>query len=483
MNAQGSRFWLSACAALAAGLLLRLWFIRHYALVTGDSLLYGDIAKNWLRHGVYGFTDTNAAGVGSVRPTLIRLPGYPVFLAACFKVFGVEHYGAVMRVQTVVDMLTCALAGMTARRLFGLRAGIVVLWLAALCPFTANYTAAPLTETLTLNAMALVFYAFVRWQQAGCGLNVWLWIAGATLGWSLLLRPEQGLLCVAVLPAMWLAARRAHWLNRNFRRTVLPVVAAGVCALLPLAPWTARNWRTFHVFQPLAPRDAVDPGELDPVGFNRWFRSWGVEFESTQEVYWNYGGFPIQLSDLPARAFDAGTPEATSKLRAQTASLLADYNRTMVITPQIDARFGALAEEHVRAHRVLYYAGLPVARLTNMLLRPRVELLPTPLDWWRWREYRRQTAFAWSYTGLNLAYLALGVAGLLVWKRRSWLVSGGSAFKPLALGMAAAILLRCALLLTLDNSEPRYTLEFFPVILVLAGALFARWPAAIRGSR
>ena len=38
--------------------------------------------------------------------------------------------------------------------------------------------------------------------------------------------------------------------------------------------------------------------------------------------------------------------------------------------------------------------------------------------------------------------------------------------------MAAATLLRAALLLTVDNSEPRYTLEFFPVLFVWAGALF-----------
>jgi hypothetical protein len=40
--------------------------------------------------------------------------------------------------------------------------------------------------------------------------------------------------------------------------------------------------------------------------------------------------------------------------------------------------------------------------------------------------------------------------------------------------MAASLLLRCALLLTLDNAEPRYTLEFFPILFVWAGALFAR---------
>jgi hypothetical protein len=269
-------------------------------------------------------------------------------------------------------------------------------------------------------------------------------------------------------------------LNRNARRTLLPVLIAGLCAVLPLAPWTARNWRTFRIFEPLAPKDAIDPGELDPVGFNRWYRSWGVEFTSTEEVYWNYGGFPVLLSDLPARAFEAGSPQATAALRVQTASLLTDYNKTMAITPEIDARFGALGRDRARAHPALYYAALPVARLMDMLLRPRTELLPAPLDWWRWRIYRRQAVLAWAYAGLNLAYLLIGFAGWVAWRRRGWLAVDGSSFRTFAMAIAVTVLLRAALLLTLDNSEPRYTLEFFPVLFMFAGALFARWPDATR---
>ena len=39
--------------------------------------------------------------------------------------------------------------------------------------------------------------------------------------------------------------------------------------------------------------------------------------------------------------------------------------------------------------------------------------------------------------------------------------------------MLGFVALRCALLLTLDNSEPRYTLECFPVVIVLAAVLLA----------
>ncbi len=162
-------------------------------------------------------------------------------------------------------------------------------------------------------------------------------------------------------------------------------------------------------------------------------------------------------------------------MRERTASLLADYNRTMLITQSVDDRFNALGEERIREHPFEYYAALPLARLADMIFRPRTEMLPISLDWWRWSEHRAETAFAAGYGALNLAYLGLGIAGFLSWKRRGWEAADGRCYRELALAMAATVVLRCALLLLLiDNSEPRYTLEFFPILFVWAGVRFSR---------
>src|SRR5487761_1362572 len=110
MTRRQLQLWLCAALALAVGLALRLWFVAHTARIDGDTLLYGDIAKNWLEHGVYGFTQPGHMP----RPTLIRLPGYPLFLMACFRVFGIEHYTAVMYVQSVLDLMTCLLVSLLA---------------------------------------------------------------------------------------------------------------------------------------------------------------------------------------------------------------------------------------------------------------------------------------------------------------------------------------------------------------------------------
>jgi hypothetical protein len=113
-----------------------------------------------------------------------------------------------------------------------------------------------------------------------------------------------------------------------------------------------------------------------------------------------------------------------------------------------------------------------------MMLRPRVEMMNIPDEWWSDPVPRAKRIFAPAYATLNFAYVAVAVAGFLAWRSRRWLTFDGKGFSALAAAMAASILLRTALLLTLDNSEPRYTLEFFPVLLVFAGALFAARPRA-----
>ena len=455
------RTGLYAALALAAGLALRLWFVTHAARIDGDTLLYGNIARNWMLHGVYSFTQAPRVPI----PTLIRLPGYPLFLMVFFRLFGIENYDAVMYFQCVIDLGSCLLISALARRLFGSRAGLAALWLSALCPFMATYTAAPLTEVLTLFCISLTFYGLERWRSAGLGYNRWLWVMGFAMAYSVLLRPEQGLLAASVVPAMLWMAWRKDGAGRPALKTILPVAAAALCVVLPLAPWAMRNWRTFHVVQPLAPRSATDPGEMVPVGFQRWYRTWAIDFASTEEVYWNYDSASVDIGDLPARAFDSDDQYA------RTQAILNEYNRSDNGTRALDARFEALAEERVHDDPLRYYIALPVARLLNMIFRPRAEMLQVPLEWWR-GGHPRMTLIASGLAALNFGYFALGAIGLWRWRRSGWgpQLAGTGA---LAAAMLGFVVLRCLLLLTLDNSEPRYTLEFFPLLIVWASFLFA----------
>src|ERR1700758_1364264 len=231
MRSALARNWWIVVLALGAGAALRLWFIHAYPEVQGDPLIYGSIAKNWMLNGVYGKTTS-----GTVQPTLIRLPGYPLFLVACFTLFGMEHYHAVMFAQTGIDLSTCLLIAAFTRRIWSRRAAWIALWLAVLCPFTANYAAVPLTETLELFSIAVALYALARFLQTSeAEQPQWRWPLLQALAWSYaaLLRPDGALLAVALCPAMvWYGRRR--W---DVRRVLPHAAVAALLSVLPFIPW------------------------------------------------------------------------------------------------------------------------------------------------------------------------------------------------------------------------------------------------------
>ena len=494
---------LAIAVALLAGLALRLWVLRNVFEVNGDSLIYGGLAKNLLLHGKFDLT----TATGKMYPTLIRLPGYPIFLAVCFKLFGMENYSSAACVQIVLDLLGCLLLADFARRIapagLGRGAALATLWLAALCPFTAAYTVEPLTETPTLFVLALAMWAMARFRDEPNWANA-LWFTCA-VSYAALLRPDGALAGVVFVISLFWGR------NREARRVTIPgpqrrgistpltktspwgprtggalmrtnqtsdmgqsgVSAtqfwrmAVVCVLLALAPfavWTERNWRVFHVFEPLAPRLATDPGESSNPGWERWVKSWCLDYISTYEIYWNVPGDVLDVKELPNRAFDSAAQYA------ETSALAADYNNHgMDLTPAIDGRFGRLADERIAADPLRSSVWLPLGRVADMWLRPRVENLNIDLDWWVYSRHRRETEFSWAYAGLNAVYLGLGIVGIFL-RPRFW----GA--------MLAYLLVRSALLLTIEAPETRYTLECFPMLFAGGGVALA-WLVGLRGNK
>jgi hypothetical protein len=450
------RAGISAGLALMAGGVLRVWMLRKFFEVNGDSRLYGGMAKNLLLHGSYALTDN----AGALHPTLIRLPGYPLYLAACFRLFGMENYYWAACVQIALELAGCVLLALFVHRIappaYKASAAQATLWLAVLCPFTAVYAAEPLTESLTVFCIGLGLWSVARFQdRPGWGTALAFTFA---VTYAALLRPDGVLVGVAFVPAVAARVFRspAHQGSRApVERVGIENLRIGiVCLLLAIAPfaaWTWRNWHVFHVVEPLAPRYATDPGEDTNPGFQRWMKTWSLDFVSTYQVYWNIPGGAMDIAALPGRAFDS--PEQLT----HTAQLAADYEANgEELSPELDGRFGQLAAARIEAHPFRYYVALPLGRVADMWLRPRVENLPIDLDWWVYKHHHVETRFSWFYAGLNALYLLLGLAGLCL-RPRLW--------AP----MLAYLLLRSVLLATIEAPEARYTLEGFPILFALGG--------------
>ena len=446
---------------IAAGVLLRLIFLVWVRPSDDDTAVYLELGHNLLHHGIYGF---NTDGV--ILPSLIRLPGYPLFLAFCESLFSwlsPDHWlTGVFALQAIADIGTGLLLAATARRHLSPRTGEAALALSMLCPFTAAYCGIAMTESLSVFAIALGFYAMERVLEArnlDRHDHAGLCLAGIAAALAMLLRPDGVLLLLSLGFALLLPLRS---LRHNLRQRLSSALLFTCIALAPLLPWTARNWHTFHVFQPLAPRYVNDPGEYVNRGFYTWLSTWSTGFSDTANVYWGISELPISEDALPPAAFDS--PEQ----RLRTLQLIHTLNQTGSINPALDAQFAALGAERIRNHPLHHYLLIPAARALDMLLRPRTEAFYLDLYWWHYDEHPAQSIAAVSLALLNLALI---LAALLAFIRRS---------VPWTLLPASYLILRLILLATMVNPEPRYTLECFPALILAASSLLSPGPSRAR---
>jgi hypothetical protein len=465
--------------AMMTGLALRLLFALQFPAPAGDSGLYLQLARIWADHHIYGLLLN-----GQLVPTDLRMPGYPAFLAGVALLFGRSNRAIVLS-QAVLDLCTCfltaalaaALAPSAARR----RVRISALWLAATCPFLANYSAAVLTEVLTAFLTTAALACFVRGLKPEAttfsikGRPFYILPAMATYlgafitGLASLVRPEMPLLLVvagAVFALRW-------WKSFGFRKIILSGVVMSVVFLLPLIPWVVRNVITLHKFQISADRFTTLPGEYAPVGYYRWQRTWMVRFRDVYISVWKLNEQPVLIDDFPTSAFDS--PEE----RQRVAELFDQYNKspTLDISPEVDRGFAEIARERTARHPLRTYVTAPFGRALTLWFTPRTELLPIDGKFFpisdSWEDSHASFLTTALFGALGYLYPALALLG--IWAARRSAPSGGfespSEDAPNLWGIAllvAYILVRTAFLTTVEAPEPRYVVTCYPAVLALA---------------
>lgn len=296
-----------------------------------DGQVYSQIARNVLEQHVYSH-----APEPPYDPSLIRLPGYPLFLAGVYSIFG--HDNTVVRiVQALIDTASCALVALIAflwepDQKLKRRSSIAALVLASICPFTTIYVATILTETITsFFAVAMCLTATLAFRATKSGKALLLWaLTGLLSGLAVLFRPDSGLFAAAIgitlvvttltrSSGVELSRRRDEILYRFSRASFLGAVFS-LAFCLVLVPWTIRNYRVFHLFQPLAPAHAEMPGEFVPRGYLSWLRTWIDDGRYVGPVLWALDESPIKVESVPDRAFDS------AEEKQRVAALFEKYN-------------------------------------------------------------------------------------------------------------------------------------------------------------
>jgi hypothetical protein len=361
--------WLVFLAILIVAAAFRLVVAHRWPNDSpDDGRTYAQIARNVLEQHVYSHE-----AEPPYDSSLIRLPGYPLFLAGIYSVFGHTNNGAVRVVQALIDTASCGLVALLAfywqpdekrKR----TTAIAALALAAVCPFTTIYAATILTEVPT-NFLVLAMFLSATFafrngftegreeDRKGFKRALLWWIAaGVSGGLAVLFRPDSGLFTLAVgltlviTAPIWSAVASAarHRFgafgvppsggaitnkqrppkgstpnlsaHSKLSRTLIAGTLFSLAFALALAPWTIRNARVFHRFQPLAPSHGEMPGEFVPRGYNQWLRTWIDDESYVAPFLWSLDSQPLDIDDIPPSSFDSADE------KARVAALLDKYN-------------------------------------------------------------------------------------------------------------------------------------------------------------
>lgn len=515
------RLWLVYALVLLVALGFRLFIaLRLPNDEPDDGRVYAQIAINVLEQHVFSHENQPP-----YVPSIIRLPGYPLFLAGVYKVFGHGNNTAVRVVQAGLDTLTCVLIALVAFQWVDEerkhRAALIAFVLAAVCPFTAIYVATVLTEVPTnFLAVATVLTATFGFTAADNTDRrkavLWWIVSGLLAGLAVLFRPDSGLFAAAIGGTLVYAV----FLKRKLKPLFVSAVLFSVAFCVVLVPWTIRNYRVFHFFQPLSPAHGEMPGEFVPRGYLLWLRTWLDDSRYIGPVLWAEDTRPIPITAFPASAFDS------NEERERVAALLEKYNHPdgsddssssaaeepsqddsaenqddqdqsqdedsgsdeedepeepeqtepqdadVEMTPEIDAGFAQLGQERRARSPYRYYIVLPFKRAETLWCDTHSQYYPFNGELLPLKDLDHDTHQQYwlpLFAALTALYSLLGVVGAgLLWLSRDRSV------RVWVLLAALVIVVRLGFFATLENPEPRYTVELFPFLVILAGAGWSR---------
>jgi len=188
-----------------------------------------------------GFSDPFGAATG---PTAWEPPLYPYLTAAIFHFFGVYSRSSafvLLSINSVFSALTCIPIFLVAKRIFSEKVAVGAAWTWALLPYVMYWCTRWVWETsLSALLLAAILWLTLTMEERD-GLRPWLEFG---VLWGIAGLDSTAL--IAFLPAsvLWAWYQRA----KRAKPSLAGVLLASAVFIACVAPWTARNYRTFGKF-------------------------------------------------------------------------------------------------------------------------------------------------------------------------------------------------------------------------------------------
>lgn len=211
------------------GLALVIYSHPERALFAYDTRYYLELTQNLLEYGTF-------EAPSYPEQSLVRTPGYTIFLAILFRFFGTAP-GNVVLVQLLMTVGICGLIYAIGKRLRGSKAGLAAGWIYALNPNSLFWALTILSDTFFTFLLTIASYHFLLFILESRNRN--LIFSGTLLGFATLVRPV-GLLVIPLWAFMVMIRlyRKSGKVGATLIRAGLFTVAAAILVL----PWFVRNY-------------------------------------------------------------------------------------------------------------------------------------------------------------------------------------------------------------------------------------------------
>ncbi len=231
-----------------------------------DSMAYKATAVNIVEH--WNFSDS-----GHPQPNNFRAPGYPMWLAIIYFIFGSFQYAVPAGI--LVFSFTAPLAYLIGREIFNERIAWISGILTAFEPWAAFLTGTLMSEQLFMPIFMLSIYFFIRYLKQN--FPKYLYFSTGLLGAAALIRPNVLYFFPVILVFLIIKNRDAV----SFRNIIFAVLIFSAIVF----PWLLRN------------KIVLDTWQITSV---QGFSLYGDKFNALQVYLGNFKS----LDDGNARAYE-----------------------------------------------------------------------------------------------------------------------------------------------------------------------------------
>jgi len=259
------------------------------AIRIGVSLLAGQKELNGDSPGYNGFATAilqsrdwikNPGFLGDHRP-----PGYPMFIAAIYSIFGIDNYLAVYIFQAILSTLTCFYIYKLSKKIFNEKVALLSFVWSGFYIFYLKYIRIIYRETLVFFLIIIFFYYFYLYlsNEKRKSRNFWL----SLIFYSLLIHTDPRYLFFLPFLAFLFV------ICQSFKKGVKIYFVFLSVTILLIAPWTVRNYIAYKGFILINIRtlDLRPKNKRNPT-FDRQIKNNVLNFKAIKET--NNKNYPTE---------------------------------------------------------------------------------------------------------------------------------------------------------------------------------------------